>query len=338
MQPTNIIEVKNLSKKYSNLAAVDDISFEVKRGEIFGFLGPNGAGKTTTVRILVGLCTPDSGTITICGLERDKNLTRIKERIGVVPDSSNLYSELSGFENLLFMAQLYRVEKKKRINRVIELLRQFDLYERKDDSFGTYSNGMRRRLTIAAALVHDPDILFMDEPTSGLDVVNSRMLQEIILEINKRGKTIFLVTHKIEDADKLCHRVAIIIDGKIKIIDTPFNLKESCKGLDFLEVVFNTRPHGLRKQFITLDYIEDVIMGEIASARIFTSELDRTLSELVKFKEENKLKILKIKTGAVSLEDAFVKITSIDPEYLRDDISREGRHGRRMKGCCLNKR
>jgi ABC-2 type transport system ATP-binding protein len=220
-----IIQVSDLTKRYGEILAIDHISFEVKEGEVFGFLGPNGAGKTTTIRILTGLSKPTEGDASIFGLSIKTKITEIKKRIGVVPEISNLYDELSAMDNLIFMAQLYGVPALERKKRAQDLLKTFRLYERKDSPFRTFSRGMKRALTIAVALIHNPKILFLDEPTVGLDVVAARSLRNLISNLRQQGITIFLTTHYLEEADLLCDRVAILVKGRILTIDTPLNLK-----------------------------------------------------------------------------------------------------------------
>jgi len=224
-----IIQISDLTKRYGEILAVDRISFEVNKGEIFGFLGPNGAGKTTTIRMLTGLSKPTSGNASILGFDIDSQIINIKKRIGVVPEISNLYDELSGIDNLIFMAQLYGVPRNQRRKRAQDLLETFSLYERKDNLFRTYSRGMKRALTIAAALIHNPLILFLDEPTVGLDVVAARSLRNLINSMRSQGTTVFLTTHYLEEADFLCDRIAIIVKGKIVKIDKPCALKDLAK-------------------------------------------------------------------------------------------------------------
>jgi len=225
MRSNIVIKVENLTKRYGEILAVDHISFEVKEGEVFGFLGPNGAGKTSTIRMLTGLSKPTEGDASILGMSVKTKIVEIKKRIGVVPDISNLYDELSAMDNLIFMAQLYGVPRGERRKRAEELLKIFRLYERKDSPFRTFSRGMKRALTIAAALIHNPEILFLDEPTSGLDVVAAKSLRNLISNLRQQGITIFLTTHYLEEADLLCDRVAILVKGKILTIDTPLSLK-----------------------------------------------------------------------------------------------------------------
>jgi ABC-2 type transport system ATP-binding protein len=225
MNKDTIIQVSDLTKRYGEILAVDHINFEVKEGEVFGFLGPNGAGKTTTIRMLTGLSKPTGGKASILGFDIDSQIVQIKKHIGVVPEISNLYDELSAMDNLIFMAQLYGVSRTQRRKRAEELLKTFRLYERKDSPFRTFSRGMKRALTIAAALIHNPQVLFLDEPTVGLDVVASRSLRNLISNLRRQGITIFLTTHYLEEADLLCDRVAILVKGRILAIDTPQALK-----------------------------------------------------------------------------------------------------------------
>ena len=220
-----IIQVSDLTKRYGEILAIDHISFEVKEGEVFGFLGPNGAGKTTTIRILTGLSKPTDGNMSIFELDINSQIVQIKKYIGVVPEISNLYDELSAMDNLIFMAQLYGLSAFERKQRAQDLLKTFRLYERKDSPFRTFSRGMKRALTIAAALIHNPKILFLDEPTVGLDVVAARSLRNLISNLRQQGVTIFLTTHYLEEADLLCDRVAILVKGRILTLDTPLSLK-----------------------------------------------------------------------------------------------------------------
>jgi len=244
----NAIEVNELTKRFEEITAVDGISFEVERGEVFGFLGPNGAGKTTTIRMLTGLSKPSSGKASILGFNINSKISEIKKRIGVVPEVSNLYDELSAMDNLVFMAQLYGVPSRERRKRAEELLKTFRLHERKDNLFRTFSRGMKRALTIAAALIHNPEVLFLDEPTVGLDVVAARSLRNLIGNFHQQGITIFLTTHYLEEADLLCDRVAILVKGRILAIDTPEALKAK------------TNKKSLEEAFIKITGLEPTVM------------------------------------------------------------------------------
>jgi ABC-2 type transport system ATP-binding protein len=251
MNKDTIIQVSDLTKYYGEILAVDHINFEIVKGEVFGFLGPNGAGKTTTIRMLTGLSKPTNGNASILGFNIHSKIINIKKFIGVVPEISNLYDELSGFDNLLFMAQLYGVSRNQRRKRAEELLKTFRLYERKDSLFRTFSRGMKRALTIAAALIHNPEVLFLDEPTVGLDVVAARSLRNLISNLRRQGITIFLTTHYLEEADLLCDRVAIIVKGKILTIDTPENLKDKTKAKSLEEAFMKIT--GLEPEVLVIE-------------------------------------------------------------------------------------
>src|SRR4030066_2303244 len=233
------VKTQNLTKQYGGILAVNQLDLEVFEGEIFGLLGPNGAGKTTTIRMLTGQAKPTSGTITVDSYDIGHEPIKAKQQIGVVPDVSNIYDEMSAWDNLIFAAQLYRVPKNEREKRAKELLVLFGLNERRKDRAGVFSKGMKRRLTIAAALIHMPRILFLDEPTSGLDVQSSRMIRNLIKDLNKIGTTVFLTTHYIEEADQLCQRVGIINKGRIVAVDNPEKLKASVEKHQIIEVSFD---------------------------------------------------------------------------------------------------
>ena len=197
------IETDELSKYYGDLLAVDNLSIGVKRGEVFGFLGPNGAGKTSTIRMLVGLSRPSSGSALVAGYNIINDIVEVKRHVGLVPEVSNLYDELSVWDNLLFMSQLYCVPRSERRSRINEILQSFDLMQRKETKFGKLSKGLKRRVVIAASIVHDPEILFLDEPTVGLDVVSAHSLRGYIERLCAEGTTVFLTTHYIEEADQV---------------------------------------------------------------------------------------------------------------------------------------
>ena len=224
------IKTVDLTKSFGDLVAVDHVNFEVGVGEVFGFLGPNGAGKTTTIRMLVGLTPPSEGTATVAGYDILEDIVEVKRRVGVVPETSNLYDELSVWDNLLFASRLYHVPRRDRADRIKGLLETFHLRERRDTPFGRLSRGLKRRVVIAAALVHQPRIVFMDEPTAGLDVMSALSLRKFIGELRLEDTTVFLTTHYIEEADQLSDRVAIIVEGKIVTVDTPENIKSSVRA------------------------------------------------------------------------------------------------------------
>ena len=232
------IVVKNLTKYYDGFLAVDHVSFSVKWGELFGFLGPNGAGKTTTVRMLCGLTRISEGDAYVAGYSPLRELKLVKKVIGLVPDVSNLYPELTCWENLLFTGEMYGIRKEELVNRAYELLKLFDLMDKKDSKFKQLSKGQKRKLTMAAALVHKPKILFLDEPTIGLDVRSRRAVWSMIRELNENGLTIFLTTHNIHEAFNLCERIMVINKGKVIAAGNPTELKRRFSGSEVLEVSF----------------------------------------------------------------------------------------------------
>jgi len=203
MNKTEAIEVRGLTKRFGRVTAVDSVTFSIHQGELFGFLGPNGAGKTTTINILTGLARPDAGEIHISGINCTVNPKAAQHLIGVVPDESNLYPELTGLDNLCFCASLYGMRKRPRQSRAWELLDIFGLSEAAGRKFGGYSRGMKRKLAIAAGIIHNPKILFLDEPTTGIDVASARQIRQLIADLNADGTTIFLTTHYIEEAERL---------------------------------------------------------------------------------------------------------------------------------------
>ncbi len=302
----NVIEVKKLTKYYNELAAVDHINVEVGEGEVFGFLGPNGAGKTTTVRMLTGIIKPSSGTVSIMGIDIQRDPIKAKQMMGVVPELSNAYTELSAWNNLQFMAELYGVSKIDARQRAEELLMKFDLYGRKDHKVRTFSKGMKQKLIIAMSLMNDPEILFLDEPTSGLDVQSARLIRDMVLDLHKVGKTIFLTTHYMEEANQLCSRVAIINHGKIAAIDAPEKLKRRIGGLECVEVSFD-----MPVDVFDLPDISGVIDIRMSGdkLRLYTSEPGRTIYQLVDYSRSNNLEIVTLNTLTPTLEDVFIKLT-----------------------------
>ncbi|KAF5420222.1 MAG: ABC-2 type transport system ATP-binding protein [Candidatus Methanocomedens sp.] len=306
MGSMNAIEVDNLTKLFDDFTAVDHLDFEVKNGEIFGFLGPNGAGKTTTARMLTGIIKPSSGKVRIMGLDIRQDPIKAKQIMGVVPELSNAYTELTAWNNLQFMAELYGVPGKDARQRAEELLGKFDLYERKDHKVRTFSKGMKQKLILAMSLMNDPEILFLDEPTSGLDVISARLIKDMVLELNKEGKTIFLTTHYMEEANQLCSRVAIINHGKIAAIDAPEKLKMRIGGLEWVEVSFDMPVDA--SDFHTMPGVIDVRMSG-DKLRLYTNEPGRTIYQLVDYSRSNDLEIVMLNTLTPTLEDVFIKLT-----------------------------
>ena len=232
-----IITVENLVKRYNGHTAVDGISFEINRGEIFGLLGPNGAGKSTIISILCCLLEPTRGSVIIDGYDIRKNANNIKKIIGVVPQEISLYHTLTARENLAFYGKIYGLSGRALNTRVEALLDMVGLTDRADDLLEGYSGGMKRRINIAAALLHEPRILYLDEPSTGVDPQSRRKIYDTIQDLNRQGTTVLLTTHQMEDAEKLCHRIAIMDKGKLIALDTLKGLLELVGESDLIHVL-----------------------------------------------------------------------------------------------------
>jgi len=304
MEPVLAISVAGLSKSYGSLNALSEVSFSVRQGEIFAYLGPNGAGKTTTIRILSGLLRRDAGEVGICGVDVAEDPVFVKERIGVVPDESNLYPELTCRRNLEYMGELYGLPRAGRTAKAAELLSFFDLTDRAATPFGALSKGLKRRLTIAAALVHDPELVFLDEPTSGLDVPSARTLRELIRTVNRQGATVFLTTHNLQEAEALSQRVLILIKGRVAALGTPGEIRQGLQHLNLLSVSFSAEIEAAH----LLQACPAVLQAspENGAWRLEVAEPQAALEQLVAFTGGEGVRISAINTITASLEDAFM--------------------------------
>lgn len=226
-----LIETRHLVKKFGDKLAVNDVSFDIYSGEIFGFLGPNGAGKTTTIKMMVGLLQPSAGTIQVGGYNVQAQPQQAKSITGYVPDTPNLYAKLTGSELLRFMGDLYGIEKLQVERRIEELLRLFDLTQASNDTIDSYSHGMQQKTALAAALVHDPRVLVLDEPTVGLDPKSARLIKDILRQMAERGAAIFLSTHILEIAERMCDRIGIIHQGQLVAVGT-FDELRALRGVE----------------------------------------------------------------------------------------------------------
>ncbi len=327
------IEVCEVTKYYGDFLAVDHISFEVRQGEIFGFLGPNGAGKTTTQRMLTTLLEPTAGQIIINGHDLARDAYPVKRQMGLVPEESNVYSELTAWDNLMFTARLYRIPRSERAARARELLELFGLWEKRDVKVENFSKGMRRRLSIAMAIIHKPALLFLDEPTPGLDAQSSRTIRDLVRRLNAEGTTIFLTTHQIEEANQLCDRVAIINHGQIAAIDTPERLKRAFRRVQSVEVALE--PDG-QKHGPALGALPGVTtsvkMGD--KWRLYTEDPSALLPLVIKYVEAHDLRVVSLNTLGPSLEDVFLEITgqqigTVQHRTERGNPRRRKRGGRR---------
>jgi len=306
------IEVDELTRDYSNLRAVDHVSFVVQAGEIFGFLGPNGAGKTTTLRMLTTLLAPSSGSARIFGFDVSRHGYDARRQFGVVPEESNIYTELTAWQNLMFSARLYRVNQERREQRAQELLETFGLWERRHSRAETFSKGMRRRLTIAMSLMHQPRLLFLDEPTSGLDVQSVIAIRELTGSLNRTGTTVFLTTHQLEEANLLCDRVAIINHGRLAAVDTPERLKQEVQSVQSVEVALADADDADREALTALPGVSRTVkLGD--KLRLYTADVGKVSTGAVLYAEGRHKSIISLNTLGPSLEDVFLHLIGEEP-------------------------
>ncbi len=320
------ISASGLAKHFDDVTAVESVTFDVREGELFGFLGPNGAGKTTTINMLTGLARPDSGTIHIAGIDCSRNPGAAQHLMGVVPDESNLYPELTGFENLCFCGSLYGMHKADRIARAQELLKRFGLTPAANRKFGGYSKGMKRKLTIAAGIIHRPPILFLDEPTTGIDVASARRIRQLIADLNAAGTTILLTTHYIEEAERLCRRIAFIVQGRIVRTDSVADLMRDTQGRHIVEFGVSGDADvlcaAIREAFPELE------CGRVSSnaLRVESREPVR-IGPLVRLIEDHGEEVSEARKIRPSLEDVFVHITGIEAGSMKQEREKLGKGG-----------
>jgi ABC-2 type transport system ATP-binding protein len=325
-----IIKVERLTKTFpidkgqEELRAVDGIDFSVRRGELFGFLGPNGAGKTTTINMLTGLARPDSGDISIAGLDCSTNPKAAQHLIGVVPDESNLYPELSGFDNLCFCAALYGMPKEERQSRARDLLVRFNLEDAADRKFEGYSRGMKRKLTIAAGIIHQPRILFLDEPTTGIDVASARKIRQHIADLHADGTTIFLTTHYIEEAERLCERIAFIVQGRIVKVDSVANLLQPMQQRKAILISISDATSDLHDELAAA--FPDLEFHTVSEGRIrVESEDTLNIAPLIRLIEDLGVEVTEARQLRLSLEEVFVNITGLELDAMRKEKEKGGR-------------
>jgi ABC-2 type transport system ATP-binding protein len=305
--PNSILEVENLVKSYGDVHAVRGVSFSVQQGEVFGLLGPNGAGKTSTVEILEGLRTLDSGRVSVCGLDPQRNAQELKHEIGAALQSTSLPEKLKVMEALKLFAGFY-----KRKRSPEELLKRFGLEEKRDAFYGKLSGGQKQRLALAMALVNDPQLLFFDEPTAGLDPQVRREIYDIIEELRAEKKTIVMTTHYIEEAERLCDRVAIVDHGKVIAVGSPRELKQRSGGNTRIEVkLAKPAANG------TLKNLEGVVdVREVDGTYVLhTQRPPLAIVSLVKHLEAEGNELVSLEIATPSLEDVFIEMTG---RRLRD--------------------
>jgi ABC-2 type transport system ATP-binding protein len=311
------IEVEDLTKRFGDFVAVDRIRFSVAEGEIFGLLGPNGAGKTTLIRMLTTLTPPTEGTAKVAGHDVRKDPNGVRNSIGVIPQALTSDPELTAEENLSIHAKLYAVPSERRQALVHELLESVDLVRFAKSLVGTFSGGMRRRLEIARGLVHSPKILFLDEPTTGLDPVSRTNVWEMIEKLKKQSSlTILLTTHYMDEADKLCDRIAIVDHGKLAALDTPTRLKDSVSGNDVVEAEFSGAPPDWHAVVAALTNVIGVT-EQAGIMHISTSSGPDTVGALMDTARARGVIVRRVTVQSTTLDDVFLYYTG---RQLRDEV------------------
>ncbi len=307
----SVLAAQDLTKHYGGVTAVDGISFSVEAGAVFGLLGPNGAGKTSTINMLIGLARMSSGSVTVAGSTYTGRMTSGQEHLGIVLDESNLYDELTGIENLLFCAALYGMRRRPAEARARELLEEFSLEFAAKRPFKAYSRGMKRRLTIAAAIMHRPPILFLDEPTTGVDVASARQIRRLLLDMNAQGTTVFLTTHYIEEAERLCSRIAFLTNGRIVQEGTLSELMRAVKWESEVEITTNA---GISEYGSILEESFPEFNVEILDESRLRVRSPETISlfPLLQRLDQAGAFVYEAKLVRPSLEDVFVQFTGAD--------------------------
>lgn len=315
-----MVEVIGLKKVYGDFTAVDHVSFDIRRGELFGFLGPNGAGKTSTINMLIGLAKITEGRVLYRGQDCTGSMKKAQKLIGVVGDESNLYEDLSGFENLCFCGSLYGLSKEKRESRARELLKSFKLEDAAQKPFKTYSKGMKRKLTIAAALIHEPEMLFLDEPTTGIDVASARQIRSLLHELNEGGTSMFLTTHYIEEAERLCDRVAFITKGRIVKLDTVKNLLADLQDESVCELSFDSNTVLKDLDISIKNTFPDTECSYKNKETLRISSKNKLdIAPLLSYLGSEGISVYEAKLIRPSLEDAFIRYSGIEIEMLKKE-------------------
>ena len=311
------VETKSLTKSFGDVTAVDDISFTIENGEIFGFLGPNGAGKSTTMMILTTLLKPTSGQALISGYDVMTSPKNVRQNIGYVQQETTVDEYLTGRENLLLQAKLNHIPKDEIDSRIDEVLDLIELSDKQNESVVTYSGGMRKRLDIAGGLLHRPKVLFLDEPTVGLDIQTRRKIWEYIKKIHDEFEmTIFLSTHYMEEADQLCDRIGIIDGGKIQVIDSPENLKNAM-GNEVISIIVekNDSRNAFLSELQKIDFVHK-INEDGSKLTLFVSNGTEVIPKVFQISSDIGIKITSITLTQPTLDDVFISYTGHE---IRDD-------------------
>ena len=323
------IEAKSLTKSFGDLIAVNDVSFSVEKGEIFGFLGPNGAGKSTTMMIFTTLLKPTSGNAVIAGFDVMKDAKHVRENIGFVQQETTVDEYLTGRENLLLQAKLNHIPKNEINTRIDEVLDLIELSDKQDQAVVTYSGGMRKRLDIAGGLLHHPKVLFLDEPTVGLDIQTRRKIWQYIKKIHIEFEmTIFVTTHYMEEADSLCDRIGIMDHGKIQVIDTPKNMKNAL-GNEIISLVVDTNNNhdSFLEELKKIEFIKKINEDDL-KLTLFTSNGTEVIPKIFQISSKLDIKINSISLTQPTLDDVFISYTGHE---IRDDDSKYNRRREHAK-------
>jgi ABC-2 type transport system ATP-binding protein len=323
------IETKSLSKSFGDVKAVDDISFYVESGEIFGFLGPNGAGKSTTMMILTTLLKPTSGHALVSGFDVRRNPKQVREKIGYVQQETTVDEYLTGRENLLLQARLNHIPKDQIDSRIDEVLELIELSDKQNEPVVTYSGGMRKRLDIAGGLLHRPKVLFLDEPTVGLDIQTRRKIWEYIKKIHEEFEmTIFLTTHYMEEADQLCDRIGIIDGGKIQIIDSPQNMK-SAMGNEVISLsIEETKSEKLFLSELEKIELINKINQDQNKITLFASKGTEVIPKIFQISADLGIKIISISLTQPTLDDVFISYTGHEIREEEGGFNRRREHAK----------
>ena len=318
----NAIKVDSLSKRFQKFKALDNISFQIEEGEIFGFLGPNGAGKSTTMMILTTLLKPTSGNASVQGLDVVTQAKKVRENIGFVQQEIGVDEYLTGRENLIFQSRISQMPKEQVQSRIDEVISLVELEEKQNEAAITYSGGMRKRLDIACGLLHRPKVLFLDEPTVGLDIQTRRKIWEYIRKIHKEfDMTLFVSTHYMEEADKLCDRVGIIDYGKIQVIDTP-EIMKNAMGSDMISF---SLIDGIAKQDKLINRIKQIefvnqVTRKQGEITIKSSQCSEVIPKIFQTTSEMNIEIDSLSLNKPTLDDVFISYTG---HNLRDDTTQK---------------
>ena len=300
-----ILRTEGLTKRFDSLVAVEDLDLEVNEGEVFGFLGPNGAGKTTTIRLLCALIAPTAGTAEIAGFRLGRDDARIRSVVGILTEQPGLYERLTGRDNLDFYARLYGLPSGVREQKVEHFLRLMGLWERREDPVATYSRGMRQKVAIARAALHDPRVLFLDEPTTGLDPDAAKTVRDLILALRAEGRTVFLCTHNLDEADRLCDRIALFRRRVIRV-DTPANLRREVHSAWTEIRLREARPEHLRR-VLDVEGVRDASLLD-STLHIDLDDPLRTNPAVVRALVDMGADVAFVTEGRPSLEDVYLEI------------------------------